>query len=73
MEEMGLVHMQRDDHPDAVHAMAKAIRNLETQPNPSERMPSGFLDGLSNIAHDVATTMQSVELVRPELKLVATT
>ncbi len=71
MEEMGLVRMQRDDHPDGARQMAKAIRNLATQAPPSEKCPPGFLDGLSNINMALRTVLYEVKLMKPELKLVS--
>ena len=71
MEEMGLVRMQRDDHPDGPRAMAKAIRELAHQEAPSSRMPPGFLDGLATINQEIHSAMDNVELTRPELRLVS--
>ncbi|MEL6288664.1 MAG: glycosyltransferase [Pseudomonadota bacterium] len=58
MQEMGLIRMQTDKHPDGARVMARGIRELERCSPPSHRMPAGFLDGLSSIAAAMPGTVE---------------
>lgn len=57
-EELGLVRML-DENRDGLtpDAMARAIRNLPTQPRPSTAMEPGLMDGLDNVTRRVAALL----------------